>query len=75
LRDWATLDVGNWRLRGSKQEETGQAHTLDWLREDARLECADVGGDVGVSGMLMSLQVAGAILQIFSIAMDEVLAV
>src|SRR6267378_5564806 len=47
LDDWATLDVGNWRLRGSKQKKTGQAHTLDWLREDARLECGDVGGEVG----------------------------
>src|SRR5882757_7732160 len=41
------LDVGNWRLRGSKQKKTGQAHALDWLRENARLECGDVGGDVG----------------------------
>src|SRR5712671_4962007 len=47
LGDGATLDVGNWRLRGSKQKKTGQAHALDWLREDARLECGDVGCDVG----------------------------
>src|SRR5712671_168982 len=47
LGDGATFDVRDWRLRGSKQKKTGQAHALDWLREDARLECGDVGGDVG----------------------------
>jgi len=40
----STSEIG---VRGSKQKETGQSHALDWLREDARLKCADVGGDVG----------------------------
>jgi len=43
---YAALDIANGRLCGSKQKKTGQPNTLDWLRDDARLECADVGGDI-----------------------------
>src|SRR6267143_6483966 len=73
LGDWATLDVGNWRLRGSKQKKTGQANALDWLREDARLECGDVGGDVREFRHAYELAGRGRDFANFSAAMNEVL--
>src|SRR5882762_2177304 len=73
LDDWATLDVGNRGLRGSKQKKTGQAHTLDWLREDARLKCADVGGDVREFRHAYELAGRGRNFANFWTAMGEVL--
>src|SRR5882762_7717592 len=69
----AALDVGNRGLRGSKQKKTGQAHTLDSLREDAWLECGDVGGDVREFRHTYELAGRGRNFANFSIAMDEVL--
>jgi hypothetical protein len=43
----ATLNISNGRPRGSKQKGACQAHSLDRLRDDARFECADLGGNIG----------------------------
>jgi hypothetical protein len=33
-------------LHGAKQKRAGKAHSIDRLRDDARFECSDVGGDI-----------------------------
>ena len=45
-RDDAALHIGEGGLRGTKQKRTGQSHALNGLRDDARFQCAEVGGDV-----------------------------
>jgi hypothetical protein len=42
----AALHIRNGRLCGSKQKRARQAHSLDGLRDDAFLECTDIGGDI-----------------------------
>jgi hypothetical protein len=67
--DDAALDIGKWWLRGSKEKRAAQAHTLDWLPNDSRFKCSDVGDDVrkfrhayelaGCSGVFATLLFVG----------------
>jgi hypothetical protein len=44
--DDAALHIRYWGLRRSKQKRACQSHSFDRLRDDARFECSDVGGDI-----------------------------
>ena len=50
LADSAPFDRGNGRIGGAEQERSGDTNLLDWVADDARLEGAQVRGDVGEFG-------------------------
>src|SRR5579863_5304460 len=44
--DRTAFDARQRRVRSPQQKRTGQPYLLQWLTDDARFECADIGDNI-----------------------------